>query len=500
MSVIRNTRPIALVPRSKAPVESTVSSKPARGPELCGTLSEAGRSQTSHRIAFAGLFLFTLLLYIRPNEMFPEVFGTFPLSRIVAVVAVLAYLGAKLGSGASLTIVPLELKMLGVITLLGVAFMPLAAAPMDSVNLLLDMFIKVMIIFVLMVNVITTRERLRSMMNLVVVCGTIFAGLAIKSYLIGDFTVVQKQDVGVVGLRISGAVGGFFGNPNDLATSLDLLLPLAVALALTSRGLKRVFYFACGVVLTAGVIVTFSRGGFLGLIAMSGVLLWKAGRQNRLVTVLAFALMFGVFVVAMPSGYGGRITSMFNIGEDPTGSSQARRELLDRAVNVAIHHPIIGIGMGNFHIYSIHEQVAHNSYLEIAAELGLAGLVAYLVLILSPLRSLRKIERDTAAQKPTSAAKFSGARRTREIHYLSIALQGVLIAYIVCSFFGSIEYQWFLYYPVAYAIVLRRIHGAESNAQMTAGSPEPSPETKPVRQRGVIWGSRPRTVAARARS
>lgn len=500
MSVIRNTTPVDSVARPKAPGNSTVGSKLARGPKLRGTPGEIAKSQTSHRIAFAGLFLFTLLLYIRPNEMFPEVFGTFPLSRIVAVVAVLAYLAAKLGTGERLSILPLELKMLGVITLLGVAFTPLAAAPMDSVNMLLDMFIKVMIIFVLMLNVITTRERLRSMMNLVVVCGTIFAALAIKSYLIGDFTVVQKQDVGVVGLRISGAVGGFFGNPNDLATSLDLLLPLAVALALTSHGLKRIFYFACGVVLTAGVIVTFSRGGFLGLIAMSGVLLWKAGRQNRIVTVLAFALMFGVFVLAMPSGYGGRISSMFNIGEDPTGSSQARRELLDRAINVAVHHPIIGIGMGNFHIFSIHEQVAHNSYLEISAELGLAGLLAYLVLILAPLRSLRKIERATAAQKQTSAAKLAGAHPSREIHYLSIALQGVLIAYIVCSFFGSIEYQWFLYYPVAYAIVLRRIHAAANPETVTARTSESSTETSPFRRRGVIWGSRPRAVAARARS
>ena len=123
------------------------------------------KSRGSHRIAFAGLFLFTLLLYVRPNEMFPEVLGTFPLSRIVAVVAVLAYLASQLVSGERLTILPTELKLLGVITLLGVVFAPVAAAPTDSVDLLLDMFIKVVIIFVLMVNVVTSRERLRSMMK-----------------------------------------------------------------------------------------------------------------------------------------------------------------------------------------------------------------------------------------------------------------------------------------------------------------------------------------------
>lgn len=437
-------------------------------------------SRGSHRVAFACLFLFTLLLYIRPNEMFPEVFGTFPIAKIVAVIAVLAYLGAKLGSGEPLTIVPVELKCLVALALLGVMFTPFAAAPQDSIDVLLDLFIKVMIIFVLMVNVITTRERLRSMMTLVVVCGTIFAVLAIKSYLAGDFTVIEKKDVGVVGLRIVGAVGGIFGNPNDLATSLDLLLPLAVALGLTTNGVKRFFYFACAAILTGGVVVTFSRGGFLGLLAMAGVLLWKIGHRNRAVTALAFAVMLGVLVLAAPTGYTGRITSMFNIGEDLTGSSQARRELLDRAVNVAVHHPIVGIGMGNFHIYSIHEQVAHNSYLEVAAELGLAGLMAYLLLILAPLRSLRKVERESATQD---------SKRTREIHYLSIAMQAMLIAYIVCSFFGSIQYQWFLYYPVAYAIALRRMHAAESPSPLGETGPAVAAAYESRQPRGVLWGA-----------
>jgi O-antigen ligase len=467
----------------------------ARYPRLGEKSVDAERARSLHRIAFGGLFLFTLLLYIRPNEMFPEVFGTFPLSKIIAVITVLAYVAAKLGSGERLTILPIELKMFGAIALLGVLFAPLATAPEDSVDVLLDQFVKVLIIFVLMVNVITTRQRLRSIMSLVVVCGTIIAVLAIKSYLVGDFTIVEKKDVGVVGLRITGAVGGIFGNPNDLATSLDLLLPLAVALALISSGVKRAIFFACAAMLAAGVIVTFSRGGFLGLSAMGGVLLWKVGRRNRAFTTMAFAVMFGVFVVAMPGGYAGRITSMFHIGEDPTGSSQARRDLLERAASVAAHHPIVGVGMGNFHIYSIHEQVAHNSYLEIAAELGLAGLAAYLVLIFAPLRSLRKIEREAAPPDSSGALRDHDTGRRREIYYLSIAVQAVLVAYIVCSFFGSIEYQWFLYYPVAYAIALRVIHTAEQSVSVFASDSPVAGAPESHRPRGVLWETYRRRAA-----
>jgi len=461
-------------------------------------LSRDQKMEPAHQLAFAGLYLFTLLLYIRPNELFPEVLGTFPIPRIVAIIAIVAYIGGMLGSGRRLTIVPVELKVLALIAALGVLFAPMASSQSDSVDMLLDMFIKVIIIFILMINVITTQHRLRLMLSLVVVCGTIFAALAIKSYLVGDFTVVEKKNVGVVGLRIAGAVGGFFGNPNDLATSLNLLLPLAVALALTSTGLKRVLYFVCGGILIGGVIVTFSRGGFLGLSSLAFVFLWKVGRQNRAVTALALAGLVGVLVLALPVGYAGRITSMFSIGEDPTGSSQARRDLLDRATNVAAHHPIIGIGMGNFHIYSIHEQVAHNSYLEIAAELGLVGLGAYLLVIFVPLRSLRRIELETAVQETRPLLyRKSEHLSQRDIHYFSIALQAVLVAYIVCSFFGSIQYQWFLYYPVAYAIALRRIHLAQQEAQSVSSEHALAAQQMAAKPRGVVWSDRP-NAAARA--
>ena len=454
---------------------------------------------TTHQLAFAGLYLFTLLLYVRPNELFPEVLGTFPIPRIVAIIAIAAYIAGIMGSGRRLTIVPIELKILALIAALGVLFAPLASSPSDSVDTLLDMFIKVIIIFILMINVITTHHRLRLMLSLVVVCGTIFAALAIRSYLIGDFTLVEKKNVGVVGLRIVGAVGGFFGNPNDLAISLNLLLPLAVALALTSTGLKRMLYLVCGGILIGGVIVTFSRGGFLGLASLAFVFLWKVGRQNRAVTALALAGLLGVLVLALPVGYAGRITSMFNIGEDPTGSSQARRDLLDRAANVAAHHPIIGIGMGNFHIYSVHEQVAHNSYLEIAAELGLVGLGAYLLVIFAPLRSLRRIERETTIQETGPLIyRYSEQLLQRDIHYFSIALQAVLVAYMVCSFFGSIQYQWFLYYPVAYAIVLRRIHLTQQEPQAVVSEHARAAQRVAAKPRGVLWSDRPNAAAARA--
>ncbi|HEX8090600.1 MAG TPA: O-antigen ligase family protein, partial [Blastocatellia bacterium] len=223
---------------------------------------------------------------------------------------------------------------------------------------------------------------------------------------------------------------------------------------------------------------------------------WKIGRRNRVVTGLAFFVMLGVFMMMMPGGYASRLTTILNIEEDPTGSAQARRELLNRGLALAVSHPVIGLGMGNFHIYSIQEQVAHNSYLEIAAELGLAGLIAYLIFMYVPIRSLRRIERET--RDIHSPPADSGGGGGHNDYYLSVALQAAFVAYLVCSFFSSIEYLWYVYYLVAYAVSLRQIRAAEQVA--VAGRSEwaqaASPPARRDKVRGAIWKPHQRSKAA----
>jgi O-antigen ligase len=142
---------------------------------------------------------------------------------------------------------------------------------------------------------------------------------------------------------------------------------------------------------------------------------------------------------------------------------------------------VVGVGMGNFHIYSIREKEAHNAYLEIAAELGVMGLIAYLIVIFAPFRSLRRIERKT---------RDMGSTGEREMYWMSVGIQAAFIAYMVCSFFASIQYLWYLYYTAAYAVALRQIHAAE---KMEISSPDnqtpPAPGAKTAR--GTLWRSFP---------
>jgi O-antigen ligase len=167
---------------------------------------------------------------------------------------------------------------------------------------------------------------------------------------------------------------------------------------------------------------------------------------------------------------------------DPSGSAQQRIEVLKRGLDLFTRRPIIGLGMGNFHIYSIREKVAHNGYLETAAELGLIGLLAYLIIIMAPLRGLSRIERETMK---------SGDRNDINAKYLSIGLQTVLIAYMITSFFSSIQYLWYLYYAAGFAIALRLIYAAEQAAQEKERNAATSANQP---QFGNLWKSAPKKL------
>ncbi len=425
---------------------------------------------TSHPLAFAGLFFFTLLLYVRPNELFPEVFGAFSIMKIVAILTLTVYIGGKLVGGERLSVWPLEMSMLAMIVLLGIVLTPVAASPEASIDMISDTFFKVVVIFVLMINLIDTRKRLLLMLKLVVICGAGIAAGSVAKFAQGKFTVTLQG----VGVRIEGTVGGIFGNPNDLAMALDMLLPLAIVLALTSKPVGRLLYLACALVLVVGVVVTFSRGGFLGLAAAAGVLLWKLGRGNRLATAIAALAACAVLALSMPAGYSDRLFTILHTEKDTTGSAQERQGEVMRAIEVASRHPIIGIGLNNYPVYSNHAIRAHNSFLEIAAELGLPGLIAYLILIFTPLKRLKRIERETSK---------SASPRKRELHFLSVGVQAAIIGYIVCAVFSSAQYQWYLFYPVAYAVSLKKLHEIEGLDDPAASGPI----AKQVTTSGLLW-------------
>jgi putative inorganic carbon (hco3(-)) transporter len=412
--------------------------------ELLG--GEKWLKRNGHNFTYAGLYLFSILVFFRPYELIPALSFLSTAAFIFAVATLAVYIPTQLSTEGSLTVLPTEVKCILVMTLIALVTMPIAKDPPTAWATFNETFIKAVLMFIVMVNVVRTRRRLMGLMWLSLSVGLYLSYTAINLYLSGE--------VKIEGYRVGVEVKGLFGNPNDLALHLVTITPIALALAFGSRNkLMRLVYYSMTGLFIAANTVTFSRGGFLGLLAASGVLIWKLARKNRLNISIASIAVGGLFILLAPGNYGMRILSIFVPELDPVGSSDQRRELLIRSLIVTARNPW-GIGIGNFPIVGIRNLVTHNSFTQISSELGLLGLAAYLIFMISPFRKLGAIERTLFAKEDLDW-----------FYYLAIGLQASIVGYMVSSFFVSVAYNWFVYYLIAYAVAFRRIYKVEKGIE-----------------------------------
>lgn len=389
-----------------------------------------------HFVSFLGLLLFTAFVYFRPYEYSPSLLFLSSGAKWIAGLTLLAFIPSQLGLEGNLTSRPREVNLVLLLALTALLSLITAISLSEAWDNFVE-FLKVVAMFLVMVNVVRTEGRLRWML-LIVLAVSITTSIS----AIGDY---QAGRLLTGGERIKGSIGGLFENPNDLALHLATILPLAVSLLLARRGPVKLLYAACSGLMIAAIICTFSRGGFLGLIAVALVLAWKLGRKNRTLVIVVSIVVIVTVVGLAPAEYGGRLTSIW--GGDITGSASARQELFWRSLLVAARYPLFGVGIGNFHFRSIHEQVTHNSFTQVAAELGLAALIFYVLFMVTSLKRLRRIENETL-----------GIKEHARFYYLSVGLQASLIGYMVASFFASVAFLWYVYYLVGYAVCLSRLY------------------------------------------
>jgi O-antigen ligase len=351
-----------------------------------------------------------------------------------------AYVPSQLAISGTLTARLREVNLVLMLCFFALLSMPFAISRADSWTLFKDLYLKVVLIFVVMVNAVRTERRLKGLLFLALAVGCVLSVTGVNDYYTGTFTLA--------GSRIYGRIGGLFGNPNDLALHLATMTPIAIGLLLGTRShLLKGIYAVCVGLFVAGIIVTFSRAGFLGLAASTLVLMWKLGRRHRFATILFVVISLAAVFALAPENYSHRLLTIGSPSADQTGSANQRLAVLFRAVSVSLRNPVFGVGLGNLRIVSLKDQVAHNAYIEVWAEMGIIAMVVYILLVISPFRRLRQVE-------------CTASRRNARFYYLAVGLQASLAAYMVSSFFASVCYQWYIYYLVAYAVGLHRIYMA----------------------------------------
>ena len=409
--------------------------------------------------AFNGLLAFTALLFFRPQEQIP-ILNPLHLAEVSALLALAAMVAGRLQRGLSLTRYTPELG--GVLAL---GFTILATAPFSiwmggSVATFTEVYIKIILIFILMLNTLTSPRRIDRFLWLIVFASGYIAFHAVADYARG----VNLVENG----RVQGSVGGMFKNPNDLALNMVAVMPLTVALGMRAKTTIRRFAAAgCALMMIGAVVASQSRSGTIGLGVMVLILGANIARRRPAVAIASvFALVLALPV--MPSSYWHRLSSITDQSADETGSREARRILLKESFRAFLQHPLTGVGAGQFKNYDPEGREeawreSHNVILQVAAELGVVGLGTFMFLVAragtSSLKTRRLLKQaggiPARRAQPLPADALVTAEEAEWLRSHTSAMTAALAGWFFCALFASVAYNWTFYYLLALAIAPR---------------------------------------------
>ncbi|MFM7652536.1 MAG: IctB family putative bicarbonate transporter [Vulcanococcus sp.] len=219
-------------------------------------------------------------------------------------------------------------------------------------------------------------------------------------------------------------VYGPLENPNLLAGYLIPILPIALVALLRWRTWPQRLFAAAALALgTAALFLSYSRGGWLGMVAALGVMvLLLVLRQTRswpplwrrLFPVLLIAAGVALLVVAVTQIEPLRIRVLSLVAGRQDSSNNFRINVWLAAIEMIQDRPWLGIGPGNsaFNlIYPLYQQPKFNALsaysvpLELLVEGGVPGLLAGLGLLLASLRTgLAQLKGESPWALPALAA------------------------------------------------------------------------------------------------
>lgn len=409
--------------------------------------------------AFIGLMVFTGLLFFRPQDQIPAL-EALHLAELSALGALGAMAFGRLRRG--LPIVRISLELWGVILMGALILMtaPFSVWPGGAISTFTEIYSKIILIFILMVNTLTSRKRIDQFLWLIVLASGYIGLRAMLDFARGTNLVENG--------RVRGSVGGIFKNPNDLALNMVAMMPLAAALALRATTLlRRGGAVLCAVLMLGATVVSQSRSGTIGLAVMTMVLGGHLLRRKPAL-VMAAVLAMVMALPLVPSSYWHRLSSITDESQDDTGSREARQTLLRESYAAFLAHPLTGVGAGQFKNYNPQGRdqpwrESHNIVLQVAAELGIGGVMVLVFLIgraiMAGAQTQRLLRRASGRRRGRVAvAPRSDGLTPAEADWFqghAAAMTAALAGWFFCALFASVAYNWTFYYLLALAAAPR---------------------------------------------
>jgi putative inorganic carbon (hco3(-)) transporter len=388
---------------------------------------------------YFGLLVYYMVLVVNPGVVWPQLAALHADTLLAGFLLVSLVIHKKLRREKFIFMrekMSLFLMMMAMALALSV---PMSVWPSYSVRVLID-FLRTIMYYLLIVNIVTDEKRLKGFIWIFLLASGYDAISSALAYFGGNLMFAQGIDRAE---SLSGA------DPNTLAVNLVLAIPFMVFAFVWT---KNRFLRAVLVVLSSSAVftvaITGSRAGVIGLVLVL-FFIWLLS-PKRIVTASVFLLVLAFGWVVLPPQYKTRYSSVFNSEVDE--STQGRFDAWKAGLNMFLARPLTGIGVGNFAVayasgdYSSRGTwlKAHSLYVQLIAELGMAGVLTFVPLVFYLMRRNFRLRKRLKEEKINDDL----------IKWISYAITCSLGALFFTSIFGHSLFRMHWYWCCGLTVVL----------------------------------------------
>lgn len=263
--------------------------------------------------------------------------------------------------------------------------------------------------------------------------------------------------------------GGLWGDQNEFAALLLVLIPLCISIIFTTRKKSlKIIFSVCTAILLAGFLLTYSRSGIIAFCVMCVIAMFKFIKGKNRQRILGVLVPF--FIV-------GFIVIYYTIGDSIITRVETLRVLesresvrSDASLNMRYHYyfelfpklfaenPLMGVGFRGFVLNNpVYKQISHNTFIEVLTGTGLLGFIPFVLIIYLTWRDIRKAR--------------TGLIDNIDGYYItwySNALEMGYISFLVVGLFYSLDINKILWLLITLSSVLLNIRNLQiSNGRIS---------------------------------
>ena len=390
----------------------------------------------------ASVAAYILFAVGRAHELFPGLLALKPTLIAGALAIVLFWMDRRAERRLGPLFIPTSRCLIALCVWM-ILSVPFALVIGNSFDLVVNNFLKTFVMFFIIAGAVRGPRDVERLLWIYFLSATVYAAV-----------VLTRFDAG-------GRLGElYYYDANDFATFAVTAIPFGLYGLRTGRSAMTRGLAAAGLLLlTLAFLRTGSRGGFLALMVVGGYLLVKYKTVRLQWRLAAAGAVVVVALAAASAEYWERMGTILSDDDYNRTDESGRLQIWQRGVGYMLSFPVFGVGPNNFGTaegtlsehasrqqfgVGVRWNAPHNSFVQVAAELGVVGIVLFIALFVTAFKALR----------------IAGVRRRTprgEPALLSQTLTASLIGFVAGAFFLTLAYSEMLYTLLAFVVAWHKV-------------------------------------------